>query len=284
MTGRALIIIETQEDRAKAARWAQGVKVGSRIEFKETKRSVPQSDFMWALLTDVAQQVEHGGKKYDATQWKSIYLHAFGREISFLPSLDLKTFLPIELSSSDLGKGEMSDFIEFIIKEGTERGVVFHIPKDSHSQTDEESAPSSGADDTHASVLSEEREQVSSPDSANDRSAEPTPSQEPAGRSSPSTFKFADGELVHLQDFARKALRDAASSNDPSSKVSTIGRMIISYRTVIMSKDGRKAIEAMEIPFQAIMDGKRTREQAADYIARDILGVDPDELKGRGNG
>jgi hypothetical protein len=125
---RALIILQDNNDRAKACRWAQGVPFGSRIEFKETKRTVPQNDLMWALLTDVAQQLEHGGRKYNATQWKSIMLHGFGREIEFLPSLDLKSFIPIELSSSDLGKEEMTDFIEFILKEGTERGVTFTDP------------------------------------------------------------------------------------------------------------------------------------------------------------
>jgi len=128
---RALIILNDNDDRAKACRWAQGVPFGSRIEFKETKRTVPQNDLMWALLTDVSQQLVHGGRKYKPEQWKSIFLHGFGREIEFLPSLDLKSFLPIELSSSDLGKDEMTDFIEYILKEGTERGVVFTDPESS---------------------------------------------------------------------------------------------------------------------------------------------------------
>jgi hypothetical protein len=94
---------------------------------------------LWALLTEVAQQLDHSGKKYEPTQWKAIFLHAFGREVSFLPSLDQKTFLPIELSSSDLSKDEMTDFIEFIMKEAGERGVVF---KDHRNHEQSESGPS----------------------------------------------------------------------------------------------------------------------------------------------
>jgi len=123
--GRALLIMDSDFNRRKAIEWIGKAPEGARIEFKASKRTLPQNDLMWALLTEVSEQLDHAGKRYDPDQWKAIFLHAFGREISFLPSLDQKTFLPIELSSSDLSKDEMTDFIEFIMKEGSDRGVVF---------------------------------------------------------------------------------------------------------------------------------------------------------------
>ncbi|MGV1913823.1 recombination protein NinB [Agrobacterium vitis] len=123
--GRALLVLENHADRQKATMWIGKAPAGTRIEFKASKRTLPQNDLLWALLTEVSQQLNHAGKKYEPSQWKAIFLHAFGREVSFLPSLDQKTFLPIELSSSDLSKDEMTDFIEFILKEAGERGVVF---------------------------------------------------------------------------------------------------------------------------------------------------------------
>lgn len=123
--GRALLVLDTPEVRAKAVHWIGKAPEGTRVEFKASKRTLPQNDMLWALLTEVSQQLDHGGTKYDPAQWKAIFLHAFGREVSFLPSLDRKTFLPLELSSSDLSKDEMTDFIEFIMKEASERGVVF---------------------------------------------------------------------------------------------------------------------------------------------------------------
>lgn len=131
--GRALLVLDTPADRGKAVHWIGKAPVGTRVEFKASKRSLPQNDLMWALLTEFAQQFEHGGKKYEPSQWKAIFLHAFGREISFLPSLDGKTFLPIEMSSSDLSKQEMTDFIEFILKEAADRGIVLHNPKEHES-------------------------------------------------------------------------------------------------------------------------------------------------------
>lgn len=131
--GRALLVLETPVDRQKAVSWIGKAPVGTRVEFKASKRTTPQNDMLWALLTEVSEQFIHAGKKYEPPQWKAIFLHAFGREISFLPSLDEKTFLPIEMSSSDLSKEEMTNFIEFILKEGAERGVVFKNPKEQNS-------------------------------------------------------------------------------------------------------------------------------------------------------
>lgn len=127
--GRALLVIDGDQNRRKAVDWIGKAPFGTRVEFKASKRTLPQNDLLWALLTEVSQQLELGGKKYEPAQWKAIFLHAFGREVSFLPSLDQKTFLPIELSSSDLSKDEMTDFIEFILKEAAERGVVFNDPR-----------------------------------------------------------------------------------------------------------------------------------------------------------
>lgn len=138
--GRALLVLETPSDRSKAVNWIGKAPVGTRVEFKASKRTLPQNDMLWALLTEVSQQLAHGGTKYDPSQWKAIFLHAFGREVSFLPSLDRKTFLPLELSSSDLSKDEMTDFIEFIMKEAGERGVTF---KDHRSHDQSQSGSSS---------------------------------------------------------------------------------------------------------------------------------------------
>ena len=267
--GRALIVLQNDQDRETACRWARGVPLGSRIEFKETKRTLPQNDLMWALLTEVSLQLKHGEKKYDPEQWKSIFLHAFGREITFLPSLDLKTFLPIELSSSDLGKDEMTNFIEFIIKEGTERGVVFNDHNTKAS--DAGGAQASGDDGT-----------ATSPGDAVDEPAGETVST-PAG-SEPSLFgkfNFAFRELIDLKDLARKALDDAAGDNDAPAKEAAVSKLFDGYDDVIESTEGRKAMEALKAPIAAVINRKRSREQAAAYIAKELLDCPASDLEGR---
>jgi hypothetical protein len=81
------------------------------------------------MLTDVATQKEHVGRKYAPDQWKVLFMHACGREVQFIPSLDNATFIPWGQSSSDLSKAEMTELIEFIHAWGAEHGVVFHDPE-----------------------------------------------------------------------------------------------------------------------------------------------------------
>lgn len=122
---RALIVLNGIADRNKAAKWAHQAAPGTRVEFKATKRTLPQNDRMWAMLTDVAQQCQHNGRRYTPDQWKVLFMHACGREVQFIPALDGSTFIPWGQSSSDLSVGEMTDLIEFIFAWGAEHGVVF---------------------------------------------------------------------------------------------------------------------------------------------------------------
>jgi hypothetical protein len=126
---RALITVSSKFDRDRAARWAVQAPAGTRIEFKAPKRSLPQNDRMWAMLTDVATQKEHCGRKYTPDQWKILFMHACGREVQFIPALDNSTFIPFGQSSSDLSKSEMTDLIEFVFAWGAQNGVVFQDPE-----------------------------------------------------------------------------------------------------------------------------------------------------------
>lgn len=128
---RAVVILDTEFQRRRAQDWVWAAKSGSRVEFKGPKRSPEQNSLMWSLLTEVAVHMRKtAGLDYSTEEWKHIFLHGWGREIRFLPSLDGKSVVPIPQSSSDLSKEEMTDFIEFILKEGAERGVKFHEPSD----------------------------------------------------------------------------------------------------------------------------------------------------------
>jgi hypothetical protein len=123
---RALISICSNADRDRATKWVAQAPAGTRIEFKAAKRTTDQNSRMWAMLTDVATQKEHAGRKYTPDQWKILFMHACGREVQFIPALDNSTFIPWGQSSSDLSKQEMTDLIECIFAWGAEHGVVFH--------------------------------------------------------------------------------------------------------------------------------------------------------------
>lgn len=128
---RAMIIVTSRAERERAAAWCRKAPTGTRIEFKASKRSLAQNDRMWAMLTDVAQQAKHCDRSYTPDQWKVLFMHACGREVQFIPSLDGATFIPWGNRSSDLGKAEMSELIEFIAAWGAEHGVMFNEPRES---------------------------------------------------------------------------------------------------------------------------------------------------------
>lgn len=123
---RHLITLNSSADRARVVKYAAQAPPGTRVEFKAAKRTLPQNDRMWAMLTDISAQKEHHGKKYTPDQWKVIFMSACGREVQFIPALDGSGFIPWGQSSSDLSKDEMSELIEFMMAWGTENGVVFH--------------------------------------------------------------------------------------------------------------------------------------------------------------
>ena len=110
----------------RAINWIRQAPHGMRLEFKMPKRTLPQNDRMWAMLTDIAAIMRKRGTDYTTDEWKVIFMHACGREIRLLPSLDGKGFIPYGQSSSDLSKQEMTDLIEFMFAWGSENSITFH--------------------------------------------------------------------------------------------------------------------------------------------------------------
>lgn len=125
---RALIVLNSEATRAKAAKWCHTAPLGTRCEFKAAKRSTEQNSRMWAMLTDVAEQVAWHGVNLRATDWKFIFLDALKREVRMVPNIDGNGFVNLGRSSSDLSKAEMSDLIELIFAFGANHGVTFHDP------------------------------------------------------------------------------------------------------------------------------------------------------------
>ncbi len=123
---RALVILDSPQTRAKAAGWVMKAPHGTRCEFKASKRSLPQNDRMWAMLTDIAQQLPWHGMSLKPDAWKLLFLDALKREVRAVPNLDGTGFVNIGRSSSDLTKGEMGDLMTIIEEFGARHGVVFH--------------------------------------------------------------------------------------------------------------------------------------------------------------
>lgn len=126
---RALIVINSKFDRERIAHWAAKVPAGTRVEFKQAKRTDDQNARMWAMLTEIAQQVTWHGAKLTADDFKLVFLDALKRELRIVPNIDGTGFVNLSRSSSDLSKGEFSDLMEIISAFGAQHGVVFSEPE-----------------------------------------------------------------------------------------------------------------------------------------------------------
>lgn len=122
---RALIVIRDNRDRLRAVSLAEKVPLGTRVEFKSSRRSLPQNSRMWAMLSDIAAQLEWHGQKLRQDDWKLVFLDALKREVRIVPNLDGTGFVNLGRSSSDLSKDEMSDMMEIISEFGARHGVKF---------------------------------------------------------------------------------------------------------------------------------------------------------------
>ena len=120
---RATLTVRTENDRAKLGRWVDKVPLGWRVEFKQPSRSLAQNDRMWAILAIIANNGTINGKKYDAEQWKCIFMKQMGKEVQFLPTLDGEQFFPTGFRSSDLSVGEMSDLQTLMESWAAEQGI-----------------------------------------------------------------------------------------------------------------------------------------------------------------
>ncbi|MCA6301197.1 MAG: recombination protein NinB, partial [Phenylobacterium sp.] len=122
---RALIILHRQTDRDRASAWVRSAPWGTRITFQEAKRSTDQNARMWAMLTDVARQVQWDGQRLSADDWKLIFLQGLKQELRMVRNLDGNGFVQLGRSSSDLSVAEMADLIDLIAAFGARQGVVF---------------------------------------------------------------------------------------------------------------------------------------------------------------
>jgi hypothetical protein len=95
------------------------------VQDEERGRSGEQNNKMWAMLTEISQQKEHCGRHYSPDQWKVLFMHAWGQEVQFLPSLDNSTFVPYPYRSSKLSRKDMTELIEWIAAWSAQNGVVF---------------------------------------------------------------------------------------------------------------------------------------------------------------
>ena len=121
--GRAVIILAADRFRQKALAWIAKAPLGTRVTFQGPQRSLPQNDKMWAMLTEVSEQLDWHGQKYQPDDWKDYMMHGLRRG-RWMPDED-GGMVPIGMRTSKLSKSEFAELITFIEAFGARHGVVF---------------------------------------------------------------------------------------------------------------------------------------------------------------
>lgn len=95
------------------------------MELREAKRTDDQNRALWGALGQIVRQRPvHNGVQMDAETYKSLFLHALGHEVRFVPTLDGSSMLPLGLRSSKLTKSEFADLLTLIIAWCDQNGVT----------------------------------------------------------------------------------------------------------------------------------------------------------------
>ena len=93
------------------------------LELRPEKRSTPQNRKLWAMLGEIAAQVDWHGQRLDAEDWKHILTASLKKQRA-VPGID-GGFVVLGTKTSRMSKPEMSDLIELMHAFGAERGVCF---------------------------------------------------------------------------------------------------------------------------------------------------------------
>ena len=110
--------------RANACKAIHEAPDGFQVEIKPPTRSLDQNARLWAMLTDISQQVDWYGTKLTPDDWKDI-LSASLRKARVVPTIDGDGFVPLGMRTSSMTKAEFGALMDLGEAFGAQRGVVF---------------------------------------------------------------------------------------------------------------------------------------------------------------
>jgi hypothetical protein len=96
------------------------------------RRNSAQNARCHAMLSDIARQVEHYGRKWPAGVWKRLTVASFMREANeqplMIPALDGVGVDVIYERTSTMGVRQMANYITWLLAFGAEHGIRWSEP------------------------------------------------------------------------------------------------------------------------------------------------------------
>ena len=97
--------------------------MGFAVTVGPKTRTLDQNALLWALLTDISEQVFWHGECLTPTDWKHIFTANLAQQ-RIVPGID-GGMVVLGQSTREMTKGELSDLVELIQAFGAEHNVVW---------------------------------------------------------------------------------------------------------------------------------------------------------------
>ena len=131
---------ERQDNRAYICSFIMEHGVdGWNVDITEPKKKREQEEKYHAMISDIAKQVEHIGRKWDPDDMKRLLVDEFADEMRLAgmplhhdgrvaPSFDGRRIVQLGMQTRDFYVKEASQFIEFLYAFGEQRDVKWSEP------------------------------------------------------------------------------------------------------------------------------------------------------------
>lgn len=93
------------------------------LEVRQEKRSDAQNRRLWAMLTEISQQVDWHGNRLAPKEWKDVFTAALKRQ-KVVPGID-GGFVVVGANTSAMTKAEMAELQELMMAFGVQHDVSF---------------------------------------------------------------------------------------------------------------------------------------------------------------
>lgn len=125
MTDTRTFILRDSAIRERCATFIRSLDGVYQVTVKlfESKRTLEQNAALWALLTEISEQVEWYGQFYEPEAWKDI-LTAGLKKQRFAPGIE-GGLVVLGARTSKMSVREMSELLEFAKWFAVEKGVRF---------------------------------------------------------------------------------------------------------------------------------------------------------------
>lgn len=135
MTRQTFFLVHA-EARRRAAAFAGTAPEGWMVVFSEPRKKRAQEEKYHAMIGEIARQIEHIGRKWDADDMKRLLVDEFAEEMRLAcsplhhdgrvtVSFDGRRTVQLGIQTAEFYVKEAAQFIEFLYAFGAARDVVF---------------------------------------------------------------------------------------------------------------------------------------------------------------